>query len=175
MANFTKGSIEFLTVSIEFCKFAEQHLRAEERHDTLKKLTQLLTLLYLKATMVEVGEQIYDEEPEKFVDENDYNIIEAAFAELLGNDNQYLTAIHPDMALSDTAVVATISEDIADIYQPVKDFVSAAQLGNEDIMNDALIVCVNDFNEYWGTRLLSATLALHQIVIRGNGEKNEEN
>lgn len=173
MANFTKGSIEFLTVAVEFCKFIENI--PEEKGDTIDKISKLLPLIYLKASMVEIGVAIYDEEPEKFVDENDYNIILESVSELFGEKNQYLTAIHPDIALSDEVIVASISEDIADVYQSLKDFVSAAQMGNEEVMNDSLIVCINDFKSFWGTRLLSAALAVHQVLTTSfEKEENPE-
>ena len=95
-------------------------------------------------------------------------------AQLLGNADQYLTAIHPDIALSDTTIVATISEDIADIYQNLKNFVSIGQLGNEDLMNDALILCLSEFKNYWGTKLLSAQLALH-LIWCGVTKINDDN
>lgn len=171
MAKFTKGSIEFLTIAIEFCKFIESI--SSDNEGAKKKLSLLLPLLYLKAAMVETGSMIYDEEPEKFVDENDYNMVCEDIAAMMGNDNQYLTATHPDIALSDSVVAASISEDIADIYQAVKDFTSASQIGNEDIMNDALIVCINEFNAFWGTRLLSAQLAIHQSIVN-SFEKEEQ-
>lgn len=171
MANFTKGSIEFLTISVEFCKFIENI--PEDKTDTISKISKLLPLIYLKASMVETGEMIYDEEPEKFVDENDYNLILKSLCQLFGENDQYLTAIHPEIALSDSVIAASISEDIADVYQSLKDFVSAAQLGNDDILNDSLIVCMNDFRAFWGTRLLSATLAIHQVICTSFNKEEE--
>ena len=176
MSNLTKGSIEFLTVALETCKFIEkEEVEKESFIDTMRKL---LPLLYLKASMAEVPRSfIYDEEPERFVNEKDYEQLRERMEELLGNADQYLTAIHPDIALSDTTVVATISEDIADIYQNLKNFVSIGQLGNEDLMNDALIICLTEFKNYWGTKLLSAQLTLHLIwsgVIKSTDESETE-
>ena len=41
------------------------------------------------------------------------------------------------------------------------------------LMNDALIVCIDDFRAFWGTRLLSAELAIHQVIINGFDEEEE--
>ena len=79
----------------------------------------------------------------------------------MANTAQYTTAISPDISTSATTIAANISEDLTDIYQNNKDFVSIGQLGNEDLMNDALIVCLTEFKNYWGTKLLNAQLALH--------------
>ena len=162
MSQLMKGSIEFLTVAIETCKFIEKEDNEPKAFvDTMRKL---LPLLYLKASMADRPNGfIYDEEPERFVTEQDYEQMREDLRELLGTADQYLTAIHPDIAFSDTTVVGTISEDLADVYQNLKNFVSISQLGNEDLMSDALLVCLTEFKSYWGTRLLSAQLALHLI------------
>ena len=171
MNNFAKGSIEFLTVSVEFCKFIENI--QSDKADFLNKLSKLLPLIYLKAAMVETKSAIYDEAPEKYVDENYYEAVRGDIQNLLGNKDQYLTAIHPDIALSDSVIAASISEDIADVYQSLKDFVEVAKTGNEDLMNDALIICIDDFRAFWGTRLLSAELAIHQVIINGFNDEEE--
>lgn len=171
MKQFAKGSIEFLTVAVEFCKFIEHPL--SDKNDFLNKLSKLLPLIYLKAAMVETKDAIYDEAPEKFVDENDYEAVRGDIQNLLGDKDQYLTAIHPDIALSDSVIAASISEDIADVYQSLKDFTEVAKTGNEDLMNDALIICIDDFRAFWGTRLLSAELAIHQIIINGFDQEEE--
>lgn len=171
MSKITKGSIEFLTVAIEFCKFIEQC--SLHQKDFLDKISKLLPLLYLKASMAETGEPVYDSEPEKFVDEFTYNEIKENLYNILGDKDQYLTAIHPDIALSDSVIAASISEDLADVYQSAKDFVESAKIGDENILNDALIICIADFKTYWGTRLLSAELAIHQILATQEEESNE--
>lgn len=162
MPNFSKGSIEFLTVAVEFCRYIEQP--DTDRNIFLDKMSKLLPLIYIKAAMVRPGTPIYDDEPEKSVDENDYEAVRGDVAGILGENDRYLSAVHPDIALSDTVIAASIAEDIADVYQSLADFAAAARIGNEHLMNDALIVCINDFRSYWGTRLLSAELAIHQII-----------
>lgn len=162
MDHFSKGSIEFLTVAVEFCNYLE-HIDTD-RNIFLDKMSKLLPLVYMKAAMVKSGTPVYDSEPGKSIDENDYESVRGDIAGILGEQDQYLTASHPDIALSDMVVAASISEDIADVYQSLGDFSAAARTGNKDLMNDALIVCINDFRTYWGTRLLSAELAIHQII-----------
>lgn len=156
---FAKGSIEFLTVANEVCKYMEAD--TIDRANFIDKMRKLIPLLYMKAALVEPLPPVYDEEPEKFVDENDYEAMRSKLAAIMGDADQYLTAVHPDIRYSDTTVMATISESLTDVYQPLKDFVSCGRIGNEDLMNDALIVCIREFRSYWGARLLDAQLALH--------------
>ncbi|HEY6914664.1 MAG TPA: DUF5063 domain-containing protein, partial [Paludibacter sp.] len=82
---------------------------------------------------------------------------------LLGPEVSYLETFHPDMAISDTPIAAFVSENLADIYQELKDFAANYQLGDIDIMNDALVACLLAFGEHWGQKLLNGLRALHAI------------
>lgn len=161
--SFAKGSIEFLTVAIEFCRFIEQ-AATEVPVIFVDHTVKLLALLYQKASLVEPTVDPDTVDTEHSVDEPTYNAIRASLKQIFGRYDQYLTAAHPDIALTDNVVAASVSEDIADIYQSVKDFTVLAQLGDKQLMNEALSVCIDDFGHYWGERLLSALLALHTTI-----------
>ncbi|MBQ0007221.1 MAG: DUF5063 domain-containing protein [bacterium] len=164
--NFSKGSIEFLTVAVEFCKFIEQ---AEDLQpdDFTNKLSKLLPFLYLKAALAEPNSAC-DEGLDHSVDELTYTSVRNALEGIFGERDRYLTASHPDIKLSDTVINASIAEDVADVYQSVKNFVDLARLGDEDLLDCALAECKNDFREYWGSRLLNALVAIHEIVTKSN-------
>jgi len=94
----------------------------------------------------------------------------------LGSDDSYLEVFHPDMALSDTPIAAFVSEDMADVYQELKDFAANYQLGDIDIMNDALVACLEAFGEHWGQKLLNALRALHAVRFsEGFGLEDTDN
>ncbi|MPN56745.1 hypothetical protein SDC9_204437 [bioreactor metagenome] len=67
------------------------------------------------------------------------------------------------MSLSVTPIAAFISENLADIYQELKDFAANYQLADTDVMNDALVTCLETFGEHWGQKVLNALRALHNI------------
>lgn len=166
--------IEFVTVTAETCLFLE---RASDstRTDFVQKIVKILPLLYLKASMLEIPAPVYEDVPERFVTEDDYLYIKEQVEQLLGPDDSYLETFHPDMAISDTPIAAFVSENLADIYQELKDFAANYQLADIDIMNDALIVCLEAFGEHWGQKLLNALRALHAIRFsEGFGQDTEE-
>ena len=163
MSFYTKEKLEFLTMAVETCKFLE-HAHAENKRDFITKTTRLLPLLYLKTALVQPNE-LPDNEPERFVTETDYEQIRAQIADLLGSDDDYLDSFSPDMAFSETTLYATISEDLADTYQALKDFALCCQIGNDDLSEEALAVCIDDFRNRWGMRLLGALRALHNISV----------
>ena len=75
----------------------------------------------------------------------------------------FLEVFHPDMPYSDTPIAAFVSENLADIYQELKDFIANFQIGEADIMISALAVCIEAFAEHWGQKLLNVLRALHSI------------
>ena len=82
---------------------------------------------------------------------------------LLGADDSFLEVFHPDMPYSDTPIAAFISENLADIYQEIKDFAANFQIGESEIMTSALVACVDAFAIHWGQKLLNALRALHSL------------
>jgi len=159
---YSKNVIEFVTVAAETCLFLE-HAAELPRTDFVQKSIKLLPLLYLDASLLEIPETVFDDAPEKFVNEDDYQFVREQVEQLLGVDDSYLEVFHPDMAISDTPIAAFVSENLADIYQELKDFAASYQLGDIDIMNDALAACLEAFGEHWGQKLLNALRALHAL------------
>jgi hypothetical protein len=159
---YSKNVIEFVTVAAETCLFLE-HTAEFPRTDFIQKSIKILPLLYLNASLVDIPQPVYEDAPEKFVNEDDYQFVREQIEGLLGADDSYLEVFHPDMAISDTPIAAFVSENLADIYQELKDFAASYQLGDIDIMNDALVACLEAFGEHWGQKLLNALRALHAL------------
>jgi len=159
---YSKKVIEFVTVAAETCLFLE-HTSEFSKTDFVEKIVKILPLLYLNASLTDIPESVYEDIPERFVNEEDYQYVRQQVEQLLSSDDSYLEVFHPDMALSDTPIAAFVSENMADIYQELKDFAANYQLGDIDIMNDALVACLDAFGEHWGQKLLNALRALHAV------------
>lgn len=158
---YGKNSVEFVTVGAEFCAFVER-ARSMSRDEFTDKLTKLLPLLYLKASLI-TPEEYYVDYPERFVTEEIYNDIRCAIENLLGIHDAYLEVFVEDMQYSDTPITAFISEDIADIYQDIKDFLSIYRLGDDDLSRAALTECIESFKEYWGQKIANVMRPLHSL------------
>lgn len=154
--------IEFVTVAAETCLFLE-HAAEHSSEEFVSKAVKILPLLYLKSSLLEIPERVYDGLTERFVTEDDYLDVKSQVEMLLGEQDSYLETFHPDMALSDTPIAAFVSENLADVYQELKDFAANFQLADQDIMNDALVACLEAFGEHWGQKALNALKALHSI------------
>jgi hypothetical protein len=122
-------------------------------------------LLYLKARLVPKAELELDGYPEQFVTEQEYEDIRLHIAQLLGSDDTYLEVFMEDMRYSDEPITAFISENIADIYQEMKDLACNYQTQNENVMNDALVCCLEAFEQHWGQKLLNVLRPLHALSL----------
>lgn len=159
---YSPAVIEFVTVAAETCLFLE-NATEQTRKDFVIKAVKIMPLLYLKASMLEIPEPVFDDGAERFVTEEDYLYVKEQVEQILGADDSYLEVFHPDMSISDTPIAAFVSESLADIYQELKDFAANYQTIDTDIMNDALVVCLRAFGEHWGQKLLNALRALHAL------------
>ena len=167
---FDKNSIEFVTVAAEYCGFIER-ARQMERKDFVDTALKILPLLYLKASLIPECELMGEGDLEIFVTEEDYELARMSVAHVMGVKDDYLEVFLPDMAYSDTPLKKCISEDLADIYQDLKDFIGVFQLGLNETMNDSLFVCKEHFAEFWGQRLVNTMRALHDVKYNASEEE----
>ena len=161
---FDKNVIEFVTVAAEFCAFLERAERTK-RSTFVDTSLKILPLLYLKASMLPQCETIGDETPETYVTEEIYEILRINLSGLMGDKDDYLDVFVQDMVYSDQPIKKSISEDLADIYQDIKDFIFVFQLGLNETMNDSLAICQENFGTLWGQKLVNTLRALHDLSL----------
>ncbi|HHT22762.1 MAG TPA: DUF5063 domain-containing protein [Bacteroidales bacterium] len=159
---YSQKVIEFATVAVETCLFLEKTTE-NTKEDFISKAIKILPLLYLKTDLLDLDKTDDYFDIERFVTENDYLYVKNQVESLLGPDDSFLEVFHPDMPYSDTPIAAFISENLADIYQELKDFAANFQLGQEEIMTAAVYHSAESFSEHWGQKLLNALRALHAL------------
>ncbi|MFB6320288.1 DUF5063 domain-containing protein [Saccharicrinis sp. FJH54] len=159
---YSRDVVEFVTVANQFCLFIEQ-ASTQSAEEFVGNAVKILPLLYLKGTLLPEAEREFDDPLERIVTEEDYLAIRDFVEYLLGKSDIYLEVFHPEIKYSDAPVRVKISEDVADIYQDIKDFISLYQIGSTEIMNDALAEVVDSFREYWGQKLVNVLRALHNL------------
>jgi hypothetical protein len=159
---YERNTIEFVTVALEYCSFVEA-VKEYSLFEFVDKATKILPLLYLKASMLKEIPSGNDDDLELVITEEMYESARTSMADLLGTHDSYLETFHPDMQYSDTPVIAFISENLADIYQDTGNFLTLFRDGYEEVMREAIHLCRNNFQTYWGQRLLNALKALHGI------------
>lgn len=170
-AVFDKNTVEFVTVAAEYCTIL---VNSGEKNRTqfLDVLTKLLSLLYLKASMIPdiQPEGLYLEES---VTEQEYDSLRAELSRKLGEYDDYLDVFVEEMKYSDAPVRKCISEDLCDIYQALKNFIDSYRSGLPEVMEESVAVCRDSFCTYWGQTLANTLRAVH-CVHYGQKDDDEE-
>ena len=166
---YQQPAIEFVTVAVQLCLYLEQ-IEEQDKSEFIEKMLCLLPLLYLKARLLPKATEELDGFPERFVTEQEYEDIRQKVAQCMGADDTYLEVFVEDMRYSDEPITAFVSENIADIYQEVKDLACNYQTREEAVMNDALVNCIEAFEQHWGQKLLNVLRPLHAVACEGEQE-----
>lgn len=166
---YQQPAIEFVTVAVQLCLYLEQ-VEGQDKSEFVEKMLCLLPLLYLKARLLPKATEELDGFPERFVSEQEYEDIRQKVAQCMGTDDTYLEVFVEDMRYSDEPITAFVSENIADIYQEIKDLACNYQTRDEAVMNDALVNCIEAFEQHWGQKLLNVLRPLHAVACEGEQE-----
>lgn len=163
----SQGFTEFITISAEFCLFIEKTITFST-FDFLDKSRKILSLLYLKGSLLPKTEYELNEDIETFVTEEDWYYVHDSIQKKLGTYDEY-----KDIQISETTnkqevVSLSIAEDIADVYQDIKNFISLVNMGTEDTMQDALVECHTNFDEFWGQKTVNALKAIHTLLLNSD-------
>lgn len=164
---YSKNVIEFITVANEFCSFLE-HSDELESADFKSRLQKMLPLLYLKTSLLPAFGFESDEDLEKFVTEVDYNLIQQKVLRHTGAGDDYPEVFVSGMQFSESALTVSIAENIADIYQEMKDLVMSFRTLNEEVMLLALSEVQNNFSQLWGQTLVNCMRAVHNLIYSDN-------
>lgn len=168
---YSRNVIEFVAVANEYCRYAE-HASELKGEELLNILQRLLPLLYLKASFLPVLNPVFEDGNEKFVTEPDWTLILDAFKIRFGTANDYLEIFDDRINEAEGPFVSSLAENMADIYQDLKNFLLLYQTGTMEVMNDALWECRMNFENYWGQKLVNALRAIHMFIC--SGEEIEE-
>jgi len=175
---YSRNVVEFVAAANEFCKYQE-HADGLKGDEMLRILQRLLPFLYLKASLLPSLEPYFDGGNEKFVTEDDWFRIHDKLKEKFGTANDYLEVFDDRANETEGPVVASLAENVADIYQDLKDFLLLYQTGTQEVMNDAVWECKMNFENYWGQKLTNSLRAIHKFIYSGEEiglvEKEEDN
>ena len=120
-------------------------------------------------TILKVGdtEPLAESGAEPSVSEQEWSEVFQGIVALLGAHNEILRPAEDDEFDRSDLVTHTISEDLADVYQELRDFTSLYSRGLEEIMNDSVWEVKVRFMEHWGKKLLRVLSSLHDLYVVG--------
>lgn len=165
MDNSTKlrtNSIAFIGLANEYCNQIE-NAREAERDAFINSMLKILPRLYISATDIKTGDAEGDVFVDSFLNEDYYESIRRYIETLMGPDDIYLEVFENDMKYSDTPISASISEGLADVYQDLYNFINSVKDAPNEIINEMLFICKENFISYWGQKLCNVLRALHKL------------
>lgn len=158
--------INLVGLCAEYCGILEQ-CREMELSELIQTLLGQLPRIYYEFHDIDAGESASLEEwgigLSDHLDEEQYDSVRMQLAVAFGEDDTYLETFEKDMKYSDTPIATTISENLADIYQPLYDFVAEVRESEGDHLEEAFRLCKDRFREYWAQTLCNVLRALNAL------------
>lgn len=98
-----------------------------------------------------------------YIDEDYYNSVRRHMGQLLGPDDVFLETFEEDMKYSDTPIAASVAECLADIFQPLYNFISIVKDTEGEQLEGAYRHAHEEFAAYWSQTLCNVLRALNHI------------
>jgi hypothetical protein len=159
----SKSVLEFITVANEVCLFLEE-IEKYDMEFLLTYMQKVLPLLYLKGTML--PDLIVSDEAanERFVTLEEW---EKVYLNILNKtalkDNFYYFNSYSDV--NDKKEKGSIAENLADIYQDLKDFLLLYQKNTLSAQENAVHSCKKLFEINWGLKAINTHKAIHWLLF----------
>ncbi|MDE7097200.1 MAG: DUF5063 domain-containing protein [Muribaculaceae bacterium] len=158
--------INLTALCAEFCN-AIENCGEMERTELVNALLGYLPRIYFEFHDIDAGVSASLDDwgmgVSGHLDEQQYESARMQLAIAFGEEDTYLETFEKDMKYSDTPIAASVSENLADIYQPLYDFVVEVRESEGNNLEDAYRACKDAFREYWSQTLCNVMRALNAI------------
>ena len=168
---YSKEVVDFVKVSAEYC-LALENCRQIQPRDFVSKMLSVLPYIYVRAEAllgmtfdngIDAGAQVTEE---------DYNYVRLSVYDVLGQYDEYLDVFVEDMKYSDRPILRTISEDLADIYQDLRNFLAVYREGIDGVSEAALNDVMENFRHDWGQKCVNVMRPLHDVMYNQMEEQD---
>ncbi len=147
--------LEMITLANEYCLFFED-AEKYSKEEIFSYFQKMAPLLYLKGAVLPAGIEPDPEFFERFVTEEQWENIFKSLREKFGEDDIYYIHDHN----YDTEEVS-LSDNMADIYQDMKDFIMLYQKAPMQSKACAVAELQKLFENHWGVRAIQALENIH--------------
>ncbi|MDP2724242.1 MAG: DUF5063 domain-containing protein [Bacteroidales bacterium] len=154
--------IEMLTVANEYCFFLD-HAEEKKKEQLLVFMQRILPLLYLKGSLLPGIEPEYPEANELFVTEELWESVFTNLRKILGDEDEFMI-IDPQYINDTEPLKASISENLSDVYQDLKDFLWLYQRNTHAARENAANNCEKLFATHWGFRIGNVLGRIHYLL-----------
>lgn len=165
---YSRNVIEMLTVANEFCLFIEKvHTYAKD--DIVQYLRKISPLLYIKGSLLPDLEPESPEAMQRFVTEENWEIIFNELRDKLNEMDQYYFIDSSESSHHDP-IKGSLADNYTDVYQDLKDFVMLYQQSSRQAKENAVKECKELFTTHWGFRLVKGLKVLHYLTYENTND-----
>jgi len=158
--------LEFLRVAHEYCIFIE-NASEKQKPVLLDFISKIGPLLYLKGKLLPEINPEYPESSERYVTEEEWQEIFNILRDIFGSDDEYYNVNYEEHNEFE-AVKSSLSENLTDLYQDLKDFVLLYQKNSQAARQNAVHDCRTLFENRWGPKVLSSVRYIHYLLYRNS-------
>lgn len=160
--SLSPNSLAFIALANEYCHALENIFDYDDRQAFVAEILRLLPRLYMSVSDIKPDENT-DSFIDSYLDENDYDNVRDNISRMMADEDIYLEVFMDDMKYSDTPIGTSVSENLADIYQPLYNFVATVKDATDETITEAIAAIKTDFTTYWGQTLCNVLRALHSV------------
>ncbi|MDE6272804.1 MAG: DUF5063 domain-containing protein [Muribaculaceae bacterium] len=167
-------------LAARYCVTVENAAESEPK-EFIAGMLNVLPRIYIEFNDLDPRESYAGLEPEEdhpyygsYVDEDYYENIRRHIETLLGPDDTFLETFEEDMKYSETPIAASISECLADIFQPLYNFISIVKESDADELEGAYRECHENFVAYWSQTLCNVLRPLNNLFYNNNWPESED-
>jgi len=150
---------ELLTLGNEYCYFVENQSKYNEEY-RLTFLQRALPALYLKGALLPEIDDCDESFMQRYVTEENYEILYNEMRDILGSKDRYHTA---DTVTGDLTE-HSLSENLTDLYQDMKDLFITYSKGFEAGRECASFYAKKWFADRWGYAVSKALPIIHELM-----------
>ncbi len=150
--------LEFLAVAHKYCLYIEE-VEKQDGDSVFDYLQKALSLLYVRGSVLPEMEVEEIELIEKYVTEEQWQTVFNDLRQKFGNSDEYWY-VENDNPHNDL-IKGSLSDNLADIYQDLKDFVILYQKPFRDAKVAAVWEIRQLFRAHWGFRVVNALKVVH--------------
>ena len=160
--------LELIRVAHEFCVFTEGVEKTEVK-DVLSFYQKVLPLMYIKGSLLPDLTDVDNSFAERYVSEEHWEQVFMSIKTKFGDD-EYYWIVDQNREM----IKASLAENIADIYQDMKDFVVLFQKNQLAAKENAVYDVKKFLAFHWGPRLTNSLNHIHNLNYALEIKENED-
>jgi hypothetical protein len=163
---------EFISTASDFCKLMEQAPRMRTG-ELFGQLQQMLPVIYAKSAKLSKPKYCYEEEPKKFVGEEEYARVHDAIQQKI---ELYfgITQMSPGTGPSQFEIMSfSMAEGFADLYEQLKNCVKLYNVEIPQAMNLKLIESLRSLNQLLYSKSTEGSRAIQDNDFELNRDEEE--